>query len=301
MKTGLVFDIQRFSLHDGPGIRTTVFLKGCPLHCAWCHNPEAIDRSPQLAYRADRCDNCLACVRACPHGAHSAIDGVHTYRRALCRNCGTCVETCPPQALRLIGKTRSVEEVMAIVARDRAYYDRSGGGLTLSGGEPLAQFDFSTRLLTAARHARIGTCVETCGACSPARLAKILPLVDVFLFDYKASDPQLHRRLTGVDNRLILSNLRRLLGQGARVVLRCPLVPGINDQPAHLRSIAALSRLSPAPERIEIMAYHDLGKAKAGQVGRAAGLEAIPSASAAVKSAWLESLQNYGCSNLNLG
>lgn len=301
MKTGLVFDLQRFSLHDGPGIRTTVFLKGCPLHCAWCHNPEAIRRTPQLAYRVERCDHCLACVGACPHEAHSAADGLHIYDRALCRDCGACVEACPRQALRLFGKSRSVEEITAIVVRDRVYYDRSGGGLTLSGGEPLAQFGFSVGLLEAAREAGIGTCVETCGECSRQRLAKILPLVDVFLFDYKASDPQLHRELTGVDNRLILSNLRWLLGQGARVVLRCPLVPGINDQPEHLKNIAALSQLSPAPERIQIMAYHDLGRSKAEQIGSVAGLSTFPSASEAVKSAWLESLQKYGCSSPELG
>jgi pyruvate formate lyase activating enzyme len=301
MKTGLVFDIQRFSLHDGPGIRTTIFLKGCPLHCAWCHNPEAVASAPQLAYRADRCDHCLACVGSCPHGAHLAAGGLHVYERRLCESCGACVESCPQQALRLIGRNMGVEEIMGVVVRDRAYYDRSGGGLTLSGGEPLAQFDFSMGLFEAAKEAGITTCLETCGAVSHKRLAKILPLVDVFLFDYKASDPRLHRELTGVDNRLIVSNLEWLLGQGARVVLRCPLVPGINDQPEHLQRIAALSHLSRAPERIEIMAYHDLGRTKAGQVGRVPGLAAIPSADAAVKAGWLESLRDYGCGNLELG
>lgn len=301
MNTGMVLDIQRFSLDDGPGIRTTVFLKGCPLHCAWCHNPESISPLPQLAYRPEKCDGCLACIPACPQHAHSAVDGLHRYDRALCHVCGACADVCAPRALSVLGKSQSVDEIMAIVVRDRAYYDRSGGGLTLSGGEPLAQFAFTHSLLGAARQAGIRTCLETCGAGSQQHLAALLPLVDLFLFDYKATDPLLHRYLTGVDNRLILSNLHWLLEQGARVVLRCPLVPGVNDLPEHLRAIAALSRANPSPERIEIMAYHDMGRAKAEQIGRAAGLGSIPSADQAVKNTWFKSLQDYGCKNLVLG
>jgi pyruvate formate lyase activating enzyme len=301
MKTGIVFDIQRFSLHDGPGIRTTVFLKGCPLHCSWCHNPEAISAQPQLAYRADLCDHCLACVRACPNEAHYAMDCAHVYDRALCQACGACVDACPQQALRLFGKSMAVDEVMAIVDRDRAYYDRSGGGLTLSGGEPLAQYGFTRELLEAAKRVGIHTCIETCGSVAPERLSELIPLVDVFLFDYKATDPALHLELTGVDNRLILSNLHLLLERGAHIVLRCPLVPGINDQPEHLQAIAALSALVPAPERIEIMAYHDLGKSKAEQIGSAAGRVSISSADEAVKLSWLESLHNNGCLNIDFG
>ena len=211
------------------------------------------------------------------------------------------METCPQGALRLIGKTASVEEIMALVLRDRAYYERSGGGLTLSGGEPLAQVGFSLALLRTARTAGIHTCMETCGQTTQKRLAELLPCVDLFLFDYKATDPVLHKKLTGVDNRRILSNLQWLLEQGARVVLRCPLAPGINDQPAHLAAIAALSARTPAPERIEIMAYHDLGKTKAEQIGSAANMAPVPRADAAMKSFWLESLREAGCPNVALG
>jgi pyruvate formate lyase activating enzyme len=195
----------------------------------------------------------------------------------------------------------ATDDVMAIVERDRAYYDRSGGGVTLSGGEPLAQFGFARELLEAARNAGIHTCVETCGALPQKCFGELLPLVDVFLFDYKATDPVLHRELTGVDNRLIISNLHWLLDQGAQLVLRCPLVPGINDQPEHLRTIAALSRATPAPLRIEIMAYHDLGRTKAEQIGDTTLMVSIPTAGEAVTSLWLESLRKAGCQNVVLG
>ena len=301
MKPGMIFDIQRFSLHDGPGIRTTVFLKGCLLHCLWCHNPEAVSARPQLGYRADLCDHCLACVGVCPKAAHYAMDGAHVYDRAMCQVCGMCVEACSRQALRIFGQGMTIDEVMAIVERDRAYYVRSGGGLTLSGGEPLAQFGFSRGLLERARQAGIHTCLETCGAAPRRRFAELLPLVDIFLFDYKATDPRFHRDLTGVDNRLILSNLHWLLEQGAQVVLRCPLVPGVNDHPEHLRAIASLSNLDPAPTRIEIMAYHDLGRTKAEQVGILAGSLSVPSADETDKSRWLEALRDNGCRNLVVG
>ena len=207
MSSGNLFDLQRFSLHDGPGIRTAVFMKGCPLRCVWCHNPESQSRKPQISFRAEVCALCAACVAACKQNAHvvnataaATPVGGHEFHREACKVCGKCVEACVYEALQLSGKETTVEIVMAEVLRDRPYYASSGGGLTLTGGEPLAQLDFTVELLTAARSAGIHTCLETSGYASRRAFEKVLPLVDLFLYDYKVTDPRRHREWTGVDN-----------------------------------------------------------------------------------------------------
>lgn len=217
--TGIVFDLQRGALHDGPGIRTTVFLKGCPLRCAWCHNPESQAFAPQTG-----------------------------------------------RSGKVYGRRMTVAEVMAVVRRDRAFYASSGGGLTLSGGEPTAQFDFCRGLLVAARAEGIGTCLDTCGQTPWEKLSELAPWVDVFLFDYKATGAETHRRLTGVDGGLIQGNLERLLARGARVVLRCPLVPGANAGPEHEAAIDDWARRFPGLE-VERLSYHSWGEAKYRDLG----------------------------------
>jgi glycyl-radical enzyme activating protein len=293
--TGLVLSIDRCSLHDGPGIRTTVFLKGCPLHCLWCHNPESISTKPELFFMDDRCSRCGACVTACPNGCHTVTDAMHTVDRRACVACGRCVQACPMSALQIKGKPMAVEDVMAEVVKDRVYYEESGGGLTISGGEPLLQIDFTAALLAAARAQSIHTCVETCGHVSWDRFERILPVTDLFLYDCKATDPVRHREFTGASDDLIRENLNRVLASGKSVILRCPLVPGVNDDDAHLQGIAALSQSHAGIVGVEVMPYHAMARAKYGRIGKAYTLSAIADADEGMKRRWLERLSALGC------
>lgn len=259
--TGEVFDIQLFSIHDGPGIRTTVFLKGCPFRCRWCHNPEAWTREPSLSYSAACCIACRACVEVCPNDVHSFPDGVHTLDRQKCTVCGRCADACPATALEVAGRTMTVDEVMARVSRDLEFYKNSGGGMTLSGGEPFYQLEFSLALLAAAKQQQIHTAVETCGAWPSAQTFRLVDVIDLFLFDIKAGAEQ-HPALVGSPADLPLANLRLLQQQGARVVVRAVMVPGVNNTPAFLRQLAELARQFPGIGRFELLPYHTLGRQK---------------------------------------
>lgn len=289
---GLVFDIQHGVLHDGPGTRTTVFLKGCPLHCVWCHNPEGVSPRSEISFRAERCTGCHSCAEICPENVHQ-FGETHSMTRDFCQACAMCVSKCPMEALRRVGEWTPLSQVLKLVeAADK---------LTLSGGEPMLQFPFTRALLESVRQRGVHTCLETCGYAARARYQAILPLVDLFLFDYKATNAEAHARLTGVSNRAILSNLDFLLTSGAKVILRCPLVPGINDNPSHLEGIAALSQRYPQLAGVEIMAYRDAGQNKAARVGKHPALEGIPTAGDAVKAAWIGSLHALGCTQAVIG
>ena len=217
-----IADIIRFATHDGPGIRSTVFLKGCPLSCVWCHNPETISPTPEIGYFAKKCIGCGECVRVCPEGAHRVEDGRHTFDRALCVACGACAEVCLGEALTLYGREMTAEQVLATVLRDRAFYDQTGGGLTLSGGEPLLQAQFCAEVLGMAHHEGIHTAVDTCGAVPWEAFEAVLSVTDIFLYDLKHTDPTVHRKYTGADNALIIENLRRLSASGAAIEVRIP-------------------------------------------------------------------------------
>ena len=299
--TGLIFDLQRTALHDGPGIRTAVFFKGCSLRCGWCHNPESQSREPEIYFRPEACVACGACAQACERGAHQIVAGQHTFDRSLCNPCGACARACLYEALKLTGEVRSVENVMAEVRRDRPFYASSGGGLTLTGGEPLLQPEFALGLLQAAKADGIHTCLETCGWASQRVVEQVLPWVDLFLFDYKATDPQTHRRLTGADNAPILAQLDFLYRHDANIRLRCPLVPGVNDTGDHLAGIAALNLHYPRFSGIDLLPYHNIGQAKYTRYGLANPLPALATTAEATKQGWVTALRRLGCEKAVLG
>ena len=239
---GIVFNIQRFSIHDGPGIRTTVFLKGCSLHCFWCHNPEGIRRQPELEVYPELCIGCGECLQVCPVHAHSLIDGRKHFERSLCRSCGACAENCFSNALVMVGQRMTVDQVMEQVLRDKPFYEKSAGGLTLSGGEPRVQPEFSQAILRACRSEGIHAAVETSGNSRWETLASLLPYLDLIMMDLKHMDSQIHRRVTGVGNELILANARRLAETDKPIIFRLPVIPTVNDSPEQVERIAGFVR-----------------------------------------------------------
>ena len=264
---GNIFDIQRFSVHDGPGIRTTVFLKGCPLACIWCHNPESQRVCANLGYYASKCRGCGACVTACPNGCHTMSDGMHVFDREKCVDCGKCAEACPFGALEVFGHKSTAESVIAEVKRDKTFYKNSGGGMTVSGGEPLMQPDFLCELLRMAKDEGIHTCIETSGFANEKTVRRVAEYIDIFLFDIKATDDDKHKELTGVPFEPIKKNLFLLDSLGKKIVMRCPLIPGVNTDEAHIENIAKIAAELDNLLEINVMAYHTLGNSKYDALG----------------------------------
>ncbi len=263
---GVIFGCQRFSINDGPGIRTSVFLKGCNLRCAWCHNPEGLSVKPELAFNPNKCISCGSCVKVCAFGAHKMIDNKHIFDRDVCTVNSKCVEVCPAAALTLHGTSATAEEVANMVLRDRIYYDESGG-VTLSGGEALLQTDFAFAILKLCRAEGIHCAVETHGMHHFSVFEKVMPLVDLFLFDYKMTDAVMLRKHTGADKQRVMGNLKRLHDAGANVYVRCPIIPGLNDNDEHLRAIAQLTKDMPYLGGVELLPYHNLGTSKSSYIG----------------------------------
>lgn len=272
---GIVFDVKKFAVHDGPGIRTTVFFKGCPLRCHWCHNPESQAREPEMTFRANRCIRCEACRAACARGAISWNGDLPATARARCTLCGDCVAVCYAGAREIVGREMTVAQVMAEIERDVPFYDQSGGGVTFSGGEPLAQPDFLRALLRACQEKEIHTAVDTCGFAAWETVDSVREQVDLFLYDLKLMDDARHQQFTGVSNGLILRNLQALAGRGHDIVVRLPVIPGINDDAENVRQIGTFVAALPHLQRVELLPYHHTAAVKYEQLNKSYELSAL--------------------------
>jgi pyruvate formate lyase activating enzyme len=282
---GTILRVERFAIHDGPGIRTTVFLKGCPLRCAWCHSPESQDMNPEFMPLADRCVRCGACTDACPHHAAEPAATAASVAPAQCTTCGTCASVCPSGARELVGYRTTVPSLLGLLERDRIFYDESGGGVTFSGGEPLMQPEFLLEAVEACRAAGMHVAVDTCGLGDPEALLDVARATHLFLFDLKMMDEDRHRTYTGASNTRILQNLERLAAVHREIVVRFPLIPGVNDDDQNVKAIGAFLASLPLT-RVDVLPYHRAGLAKYHRLHRPYALpDTQPPASGAVEHA----------------
>jgi len=264
---GIVFDIQKCSVHDGPGIRTTVFLKGCNIRCLWCHNPESFKINPQISVDCKTCTVCGLCITICPNKVHQIISGNHQLHPDACTGCNQCVSGCPTHSLKVFGQEMSTFDIIKEVEKDLKYYHSSGGGVTFSGGEPTLQPDFLYQLLKECKKREIHTCLETNGIIPLSYLKKIEPYVDLYLLDYKATGSDKHKELTGNNGQYVLQTIEYLNRHQRKIILRCPIIQGLNDSPKHFAAIRSLKRRYNNIIQVEIMPYHSLGKHKWDSLG----------------------------------
>lgn len=291
---GIVFDIKKYAIHDGPGIRCTVFLKGCPLRCSWCHNPESWQAEPEPMVRLARCVQCGRCVEVCPESAILLVRGVPAADATRCTRCGTCLTACPANARQIAGRVMSATEILAEIEKDLIFYDTSGGGVTFSGGEPLMQPEFLIALLAECQKLDIHTAVDTCCYASHETVKQVARHADMFLCDIKHLDPEKHKIFTGVDNRLILDNIALLAESGKTIVVRIPVVPGFNDETEAIEAIALFVRGLKTIRQIDLLPYNSGGSAKARRLGRQADVpQRQPVSESAIKQ-FAERLAEHG-------
>ncbi len=295
---GLVFDIQKFALHDGPGIRTTVFLKGCPLNCVCCCNPESQSFSSQLSFDISKCTGCMKCVDVCPENAISVESAKIKVEFSVCTTCGNCMDECTDSAFRIFGNEMTAQQVLDEVSKDKDYFKNSGGGITLSGGEVMAQIDFAIEILKLAKSMNIHTAIETSGFSKTENFKKIIPFVDLFLFDYKHTVRKLHEEFTGVESELILENLDYLYQKKVDILLRCLIIPDLNDNKTHFEGISNLSHKYPDLKGIEILSYHNFGASKYTKTGKKYQFENSETVSKQQREKWDNELMEMGCLNL---
>lgn len=297
---GIVFDIKKFSIHDGPGIRTTVFLKGCPLACAWCHNPESQPVLPVVVQSQTKCLKCGRCLESCPNAAIiKTKEGFQTVG-SRCLRCGNCSDACPSEARQLVGRKMSVGEILKEVLKDRIFYDESNGGVTASGGEPLMQPEFLIRLLRACKAEGLHTAVDTSGWADPQNLLQVALYTDLFLYDLKIMDPLRHMEMTGVGNQVILSNLTTLAQRGAPLLIRIPLVPGVNDDTGNINATALFLKALPGSWKIQLLPYHRAAEEKHGRFGLTYRLKGTPVVPAVQLSRIASQFESFGLKVIGL-
>jgi len=291
--TALLMDVKKFAVHDGPGVRTTLFLKGCTLRCIWCHNPEGISPKPELAYYAHKCIGCGECVRVCPNGAHSISADGHVFNREKCIACGACEPACLGEAIKLFGKEIDVDEALRIALEDRMFYSTSGGGVTISGGEPLLHAEFVRELCERLHGEGIHTAVDTCGCVPWSAFETVLPVADMFLYDIKQFDSDAHKALTGAGNERILENLQRLSDAGKRIEIRMPFVPGCNSDDETVHKIGEfLGKLN--IERMKVLPYHSLARSKYVALGKEDTMPHVDAPSDEMLNHAVEILRSHG-------
>ncbi|MFK5953873.1 MAG: glycyl-radical enzyme activating protein [Desulfobacterium sp.] len=259
---GTIFDIKRYAIHDGPGIRTTVFLKGCPIRCLWCANPESQAFQPELTYIKTECIGCGICQKECPNDAISLVNQEPIVDPVKCDICGRCAESCPGEALQVMGRAVTISELYKEVATDRPFWDRSGGGVTFSGGEPLAQFDFVLAFLKICKDRHVSTAIETCLHIAREKIEAVIPFVDHVICDLKIMDSKRHKAYTGVSNTLIKENIKALLKSNTDVLVRMPLIPGVNDDQGNLEAMGAFLDVCRKGTQMELLPYHRMGESK---------------------------------------
>lgn len=294
---GRIVSFKRMAVHDGPGLRTTVFLKGCPLQCRWCHNPECISAFAEAAYIEKKCLNCGECASACP--ASRMTDGQHVFNRSLCTACGQCADFCLGDALMFYGKEMTPEECLSVLLEDRDFYSETGGGVTISGGEPLMQPEFTADLLRLLKENGIHTAVDTCGFTSRSAIDAVLPYADLFLYDVKAASEETHLRLTGQSNRPILENLRYIREKGKPVEIRIPLIPGMND--TEIPGIASILKEIPGIVLIRVLPYHPFAASKYASLGKMYDMPETPRPDQACMSAAVNALRQAGLNAIDGG